>query len=448
MTGIIVSAKVILLTFVVSQGCILLLRLSSCGSKIELFWFALALFSIAVYNLVRNLMPTVAPFLLLWALGSYIVFITVRKTLKYWVLALIAAILIFFLSTVLGYYGTLPFTFLYVFVLILLSSYPVKLLIDFYRRFRSGSLLFFVLAVSLLYLASGYDFIAHSIQRGQMAASLWASLLFLAVSGYMLVQEDYLQSLSRNSFYERYGQQQRKLRSVYARLIQTEHTLLLQDRLIATGILAAGATHEFKNTLGAIQTTAEYGLRQESAAVKDRALSLVIEHTELGKKAVEQHLDQIIREGREEPLRLKLKEELKTLLDLLRTALRRDRVSILVEIDPAVQVMVRKGELEQILLNLVRNALDSLGAVENPADRQIVIRGRLVEDQVVLDVIDHAGGIPPELCSRIFEAGVSGREGTGLGLYLARMLVSRNNGRIEYIPVDGGSCFRLVFPSC
>ena len=76
----------------------------------------------------------------------------------------------------------------------------------------------------------------------------------------------------------------------------------------------------------------------------------------------------------------------------------------------------------------------------------IRIGARSVEDQVLIEVADSAGGLPPEEAARLFEPSFSRTDGGGLGLYLTRMLVERNGGRIEHVPLDGGSCFRVFLP--
>ena len=68
-------------------------------------------------------------------------------------------------------------------------------------------------------------------------------------------------------------------------------------------------------------------------------------------------------------------------------------------------------------------------------------------DRLILDVRDSGEGVPESLGNSIFEYAVSENRSTGLGLYLARMLVERNGGSLEYLPLPQGSCFRLVFPA-
>ena len=115
--------------------------------------------------------------------------------------------------------------------------------------------------------------------------------------------------------------------------------------------------------------------------------------------------------------------------------------------------MGRKGELEQVLLNLIHNSVDSLkkrtdSSEELTKEEKIIwIKGWSADDNIVLDIVDNGGGIPQDLGKRIFDSSVSEKNSTGLGLYLAKMLVSRNNGSLEYIPVEGGSCLRMIFSS-
>ena len=77
-----------------------------------------------------------------------------------------------------------------------------------------------------------------------------------------------------------------------------------------------------------------------------------------------------------------------------------------------------------------------------------MISARVAEGQGVIEVIDSGAGVPPELQNRLFELSVSGRQSTGLGLFLAKALIERNQGSLAYIPTERGACFRVVLPGC
>jgi signal transduction histidine kinase len=104
-----------------------------------------------------------------------------------------------------------------------------------------------------------------------------------------------------------------------------------------------------------------------------------------------------------------------------------------------------RHEFLQVLLNLINNAVDQLHKkwVQNP---KITIR--LKEDALILE--DNAGGIDPKIIDRIFEPYFTTKaqgEGTGLGLYIAKVIIEKNlGGRLEARNNIRGALFEITFP--
>jgi signal transduction histidine kinase len=132
---------------------------------------------------------------------------------------------------------------------------------------------------------------------------------------------------------------------------------------------------------------------------------------------------------------------------MIRTGCRREGIHFSIEIPDSVSVTARRGELEQILLNLVRNAMDSVRSQAGGSERKVGIMARRGEGQGVIEVVDSGAGVPSELQNRIFELSVSGKQSSGLGLFLAKALVERNQGTLSYVSSKQGGCFRILLPS-
>jgi C4-dicarboxylate-specific signal transduction histidine kinase len=100
--------------------------------------------------------------------------------------------------------------------------------------------------------------------------------------------------------------------------------------------------------------------------------------------------------------------------------------------------------VQQVILNLLRNALDAVTAV--PVDRRcITIATRVRDGGAEVSVSDSGCGIPPELAERVFEPFFTTKpEGLGLGLSISRSIAEFHGGRLElsYNP-DGGVTFRF-----
>jgi len=116
-----------------------------------------------------------------------------------------------------------------------------------------------------------------------------------------------------------------------------------------------------------------------------------------------------------------------------------------------MQIHADPAQLQQVLINLVQNAADSIGS-----GGRIVLRARPDHKRIaekdtpvaVLEVADNGDGIAPEVEKRLFDPFFTTKAGgTGLGLSIAARLVQMNGGVLQYqTQLNRGSTFGLVFP--
>lgn len=113
--------------------------------------------------------------------------------------------------------------------------------------------------------------------------------------------------------------------------------------------------------------------------------------------------------------------------------------------DPTIEGRVDRDRLFCALLNLVRNALQASG----PEDR-VECRLRGDAEQAVIEVEDHGRGMPEEVRRQLFTPFFStkGRDGLGLGLLMAKLVVERHGGAISCTSTAGqGTCVQVTLPS-
>jgi two-component system sensor histidine kinase PilS (NtrC family) len=263
----------------------------------------------------------------------------------------------------------------------------------------------------------------------------------------MLVEQGYLSPLTSPGYADRLAVHRRLSRESTERLVDTQRALEVQDRLVAAGLLALGASHEYRNVLAALRASAGRALACPDAGEKDRFLRLVLEHARAGEESATALLERLGRDGREMPARLALCDLLERIARTVRPVARHAGVRLLVDAGDGFVVRARPGELAQVLLNLARNAIGSYVRRGPGAGEPLVrLSARADGCRVFIEAIDNAGGVSPAQVPRLFRLGRSGRGSTGVGLYLARCLAERNGGTLSYRRVDGGSCFTLALP--
>jgi C4-dicarboxylate-specific signal transduction histidine kinase len=110
-------------------------------------------------------------------------------------------------------------------------------------------------------------------------------------------------------------------------------------------------------------------------------------------------------------------------------------------------VTADKTQLVQVLVNLVRNSVQSLAGArgENPT---VLVSGRPVDGVVEISVTDNGPGLQPEILARLFEPFVTTKEaGMGLGLSISKSIIEAHDGRLwaENLP-HGGAAFHFTLP--
>jgi signal transduction histidine kinase len=116
--------------------------------------------------------------------------------------------------------------------------------------------------------------------------------------------------------------------------------------------------------------------------------------------------------------------------------------------DDLPKIVAHKGQLEEVLINLVRNAIEAMQADKNDHRVLQVKSGRYGDDKIILSIEDSGPGIDPKHAKNIFDAFVTTKShGTGLGLALCRMIIERHSGELSASPAHPrGSIFRIALP--
>lgn len=251
-----------------------------------------------------------------------------------------------------------------------------------------------------------------------------------------------------------------KLEASNEEILQIQGRLIQQEKLAAIGQVAAGVAHEINNPVSYLKSNhlmIERYIQQlkETPIQEDSWKGLIEEMQEIHHESsqgleritgVVRNLLHFSRQEREGEERLyALNEELEKTLALLRHQLPGD-VQIRQYLGDVPPVSCRGGEINQVLMNLTVNAIQSVSGRKNA---WISFRTGMEDHWVFLEISDSGDPVPSGIAESIFEPFFTSKatgEGTGLGLSLSRDIIEkRHQGRL-YLKDPDEKIFRMELP--
>jgi C4-dicarboxylate-specific signal transduction histidine kinase len=246
-------------------------------------------------------------------------------------------------------------------------------------------------------------------------------------------EPDYVNIYARDITKEREAQQEAQRR---------QNELIHVSRLSTMGEMATGIAHELNQPLSAIVNFANGGLRRLKHGVggqddQEHALEQIAGQAKRAGEIIKRMRGLVSRQLVNEVCALLAHETRK--LDVV-VERRLSPETLLVRVD-AVQI-------EQVMLNLLRNALDALSELPSSERRLAISSGGLVPDGVYVAVHDNGPGIRPQVMERLFDPFFTTKKlGMGMGLAITQTIVAEHNGKIRADSWPGkGTTFTLELP--
>jgi two-component system NtrC family sensor kinase len=233
-------------------------------------------------------------------------------------------------------------------------------------------------------------------------------------------------------------------RMLEAQLIQT-------DKMASIGQLVSGVAHELNNPLTSIAGLAELLLERPPHPELPRDhLKVIHDQAERASRIV-RNLLTFARKGVAEKTAVDLNDVVTRTSLLIVYELQLHGIELESDLSSGpVVVLGDRYELQQVLLNLVTNAVQAVTAIPSDQPRRIRLSTQCHDGEAILRVRDNGPGVPkhhaPYLFTPFFTTKAPG-EGTGLGLSLSYGMVKAHGGTLSYEPVpEGGAEFRIVLP--
>jgi PAS domain S-box-containing protein len=246
-----------------------------------------------------------------------------------------------------------------------------------------------------------------------------------------------------------------ELKHAEKELAATRLELTHAARLALVGELTASVVHEIEQPLAAILTNAGAGMRlTKNGAEHPERMELHETFSDIHDESsnAAQIIERLRTLVRKRPLELRpldVNEVAGDVVRLVAADAHRRRVTIRAELVPGLpEIAADRVSLQQVILNLILNAMDAMDPVA-AAERRIVVCTRHAETGVEVAVSDTGRGIAPDDLPKLFDAFfTTKKDGLGLGLAIARSIVEAHSGRIWAEDNAGpGATFRIALPA-
>jgi len=244
--------------------------------------------------------------------------------------------------------------------------------------------------------------------------------------------------------YQMAQQRNQQLMESYEKLRETQHELVKKERLAALGEMAAIVAHEIRNPMTAIRGFAQrIKKRLQNTEMVKKYLDIIISETDRLGEVIQSVLD-----FGKKPVIQKQSAQIDSIIDealmILDGQIRDKSLTIRKNIVPALpEVMLDKGQIKQVIINLLQNAVDV-----TPYGQMMAVEAAENKAELLIQVTDSGNGIAPEIDDKIFDPFFTTKlHGTGLGLAMAQRIVEEHGGAIDVVNLpEKGAAFTVRLP--
>jgi signal transduction histidine kinase len=228
--------------------------------------------------------------------------------------------------------------------------------------------------------------------------------------------------------------------------------LMKANKTAATGALSASIAHELNQPLGASNLNIQFlKMKLEKGVLNPELGKEILDSLEEDNKraaTIVKSLRSIFTDADSNTEEVRLGSLIDKVLDIVKPELKSKNIQIQLRVDDKLLIRVNPSEIEQVILNLLNNAIQAL-ANSGTLQRRITVEAIKTGKSVQLSVSDNGTGVVFEFKSHLFELlSTTKQTGMGLGLWLCKHIVTRYGGSIHYEDaLGGGAKFVIELPS-
>ncbi|WP_301344528.1 sensor histidine kinase [Aliarcobacter butzleri] len=226
-----------------------------------------------------------------------------------------------------------------------------------------------------------------------------------------------------------------------------EKMILQQSKFVKSGEMIANITHQFRQPLNNISyILINLKRRFESEKLDkiffDKKVNQANEQVSFLSKTIDDFKEFYLQEKEKDDFLVK--DSIQNALTILNPDLQKDNINLNLKFETFedIKIFGVKNELSQVILSLVSNSIDALKNRHNP---KISINVVSSSAEVIIEILDNAGGIKAKNLKKIFEPYFSTKdEGTGIGLYLSKIIIEESfGGKLQVQNIKDGAKFSI-----
>ncbi len=288
----------------------------------------------------------------------------------------------------------------------------------------------------IVFLTGFANVVAEAVATSERTAAMQNAIESMR---HLIVEKDQLLT-------ERAGRE-RKVHELQSELIHV-------SRLNAMGHMTAAIAHELNqplaaiaNYVGAAKHSLDAGVVDPAAVLRLKGLIDKVQNQTLRAGSIIKNLKDVVEKRESNRFETKLEDVVRDSLAMVMYDATDSKVSAQLNFDPTVpRVLVDKVQIQQILINLIRNSLE---AMHDSEERILTLTTAPGEPGFVNVLVrDSGAGLPQDILQRLFQPfNTTKKSGMGLGLMVCQTLAEANGGRIWRIKDEAkGTCFCLSLP--
>lgn len=224
------------------------------------------------------------------------------------------------------------------------------------------------------------------------------------------------------------------------------------NRSASINALASTISHEINQPLGASRLNAQFAeMKLESDPSNISLFKGLIKSilTDIDRAStIVKNLSRLSSNQSKSVSNINLAESINQVIEISKGKLRASKIIMELDCPSHYQISVNMSEWQQVLINLINNAIDALDEA-NTDHKRIEISAKQENKVIKIHIQDSGLGIKAGQESKIFDLMVSNKEtGSGIGLWLSKNIIDRFGGEIKaHNAIDGGACFVIKLPS-